>query len=375
MNITVPKKLLSDQLSLLERIVPSRSANPLYTYLGLYAEEGALILFGTNGEVDLEVRLPAEAQSLPRVLVPAQPFFQLVRSLPGDLVALGLASEPGQGGQLVLSSGRFRTRLSLAPAEGYPELLVPEGEDKGAFPLRTRMPSGELVKALTHVRYAASNEEYRAIFRGVQLEFSPQGFRAVASDGYRLALYDLPLPQGFQAKAVVPARSVDEMVRVLKGADGAEADLALGEGVLALALEGGSGVRMALRLMEGEFPDYQRVIPQEFALRVQVEGEALREAVRRVSVLSDRQNHRVELLLEEGRILLSAEGDYGKGQEEVPAQVEGPGMAVAYNARYLLEALAPVGDRAHLGISGPTSPSLIWGDGEGYRAVVVPLRV
>ena len=375
MNITVPKKLLSDQLSLLERIVPSRSANPLYTYLGLYAEEGALILFGTNGEVDLEVRLPAEAQSLPRVLVPAQPFFQLVRSLPGDLVALGLASEPGQGGQLELSSGRFRTRLSLAPAEGYPELLVPEGEDKGAFPLRTRMPSGGRVKALTHVRYAASNEEYRAIFRGVQLEFSPQGFRAVASDGYRLALYDLPLPQGFQAKAVVPARSVDEMVRVLKGADGAEADLALGEGVLALALEGGSGVRMALRLMEGEFPDYQRVIPQEFALRVQVEGEALREAVRRVSVLSDRQNHRVDLLLEEGRILLSAEGDYGKGQEEVPAQVEGPGMAVAYNARYLLEALAPVGDRAHLGISGPTSPSLIWGDGEGYRAVVVPLRV
>ena len=106
-----------------------------------------------------------------------------------------------------------------------------------------------------------------------------------------------------------------------------------------------------------------------------MEGEALREAVRRVSVLSVRQNHRVDLLLEEGRILLSAEGDYGKGQEEVPAQVEGPGMAVAYNARYLLEALAPVGDRAHLGISGPTSPSLIWGDGEGYRAVVVPLRV
>lgn len=165
----------------------------------------------------------------------------------------------------------------------------------------------------------------------------------MASDGYRLALYDLPLPQGFQAKAVVPARSVDEMVRVLKGADGAEADLALGEGVLALAPEGGSGVRMALRLMEGEFPDYQRVIPQEFALKVQVEGEALREAVRRVSVLSDRQNHRVDLLLEEGRILLSAEGDYGKGQEEVPAQVEGPGMAVAYNARYLLGGPRPRG--------------------------------
>ena len=113
MNITVPKKLLSDQLSLLERIVPSRSANPLYTYLGLYAEEGALILFGTNGEVDLEVRLPAEAQSLPRVLVPAQPFFQLVRSLPGDLVAHGLAAQPGRGRPLALAAGRGRSRPRL----------------------------------------------------------------------------------------------------------------------------------------------------------------------------------------------------------------------------------------------------------------------
>lgn len=110
----------------------------------------------------------------------------------------------GPGGQLELSSGRFRTRLSLAPAEGYPELLVPEGEDKGAFPLRTRMPSGELVKALTHVRYAASNEEYRAIFRGVQLEFSPRASGRWPPTGTASPSTTCPCPKGSRPRPWSP---------------------------------------------------------------------------------------------------------------------------------------------------------------------------
>ena len=134
MNITVPKKLLSDQLSLLERIVPSRSANPLYTYLGLYAEEGALILFGTNGEVDLEVRLPAEAQSLPRVLVPAQPFFQLVRSLPGDLVA--------RGGSWSSPPGASAPGSAWPLPRATPSFWCPRGRTRGPSPCGRGCPPG-----------------------------------------------------------------------------------------------------------------------------------------------------------------------------------------------------------------------------------------
>ncbi|AEV15052.1 MAG: DNA polymerase III subunit beta [Thermus sp.] len=374
MDVTLPKNLLAEQIALLERVIPSRSSNPMFTYLGLAPQAGGLTLFGSNGEVDLEVHLPAQVQGEGRYLVPAQPFFQLVRSLPGDTAILRL------GLDLELSSGSFRTRLSLAPSEGYPELIFPEpGVASPDYPLQTRLPAEGFLRALVHVRYAASNEEYRAIFRGVQLEFSPQGVRAVASDGYRLALYDLPLPQPFQRKAVVPARSVDEVIRVLKGMGEGEAVLALGAGTLGLTLgqEGGGRLRLAVRLMEGEFPDYERVIPKEFPLRAGLEVEPFREALRRVSVLSDRQNHRVDLLFGEGHVLLSAEGDYGKGQEELPVRLEGTPLAVAYNARYLLEALGPLSGQAALLLSGPTSPSLIrpLGEGEGYQAVVVPLRV
>jgi len=104
--------------------------------------------------------------------------------------------------------------------------------------------------------------------------------------------------------------------------------------------------------------------------------EPFREALKRVSVLADKQNHRVDLFLEEGRALLSAEGDYGKGQEEIFVYLEGAPMSLAYNARYLLEALAPLSGRAELGFSGPTSPTLVRPLEEGgYQAVVVPLRV
>lgn len=372
MKVALPKNLLAEQIALLERVIPSRSSNPLLTYAGLAVGPETLVLFGSNGEVDLEVRLPAQVQGEGAYLVPSQPFFQLVRSLPGEEALLSL------GRELELSSGRFTTRLSLAPTEGYPELLFPEpGGPSEAFPLQATLPTGDLLRLLTQVRYAASNEEYRAIFRGVQLEFSQGGLRAVASDGYRLALSELPKPQPFAKKAVVPARSADEVVRVLKALGEGEVALALGPGTLGLAMRGeGAEVRMAVRLMEGEFPDYEKVIPKDFPLRVRLQVDPFREALRRVSVLSDRQNHRVDLLFQEGRVLLSAEGDYGKGQEEVAVAMEGTPMGLAYNARYLLEALAPLEGEAFLEMSGPTSPTLVRPSGEeGYRAVVVPLRV
>ncbi|GGM92679.1 DNA polymerase III subunit beta [Thermus composti] len=372
MSVILNKGQLSEVLPLLERVVPSRSANPLYTHLGLSLSPKGLVLFGSNGEVDLEVRLEAEVQDEGRFLVPAQPFFQLVRSLPGEVVELSL------GRELELASGAFRTRLALAPEEGYPELLFPEpGSPSEAYPLLAPLGAEDLLKAFTHVRYAASNEEYRAIFRGVQLEFSEARLRAVASDGYRLALYDLERPQPFAKKAVVPARSVDEIVRVLKGLDPGDVELALGPATLGLVVPFAGGVlRMAVKLMEGEFPDYERVIPKEFPLRATLEVEPFREALKRVSVLADRQNHRVDLLFQEGKVLLSAEGDYGKGQEELPVALEGSPLAVAYNARYLLEALSPLSGQAVLYLSGAASPSLVRPlEGEGYQAVVVPLRV
>jgi DNA polymerase-3 subunit beta len=372
-EVRIPKRTLAEGLSILERIIPSRSSNPILTYLPIELSDTGLILRGTNGEVDIEVRLPAEIQGSGQVLVPAQTFSQIVRSAPGELVELLFGGSEGSrstgsnapGERLELHSGAFNTQLSTTSPDGYPMLAF-------AAPGSEKIAAARLAQAITRVRYAASSEEYRAIFRGVQLEMSYTGLRAVASDGFRLARYDLPM-QLQTRKLVIPARSADEIVRVFKDAQG-EVALAVGEGTLTLV---GEAVRMSVKLMEGEFPDYARVIPQSFVLEATLAAEALRESLKRVAVLSDRNNHRVNLLFNDGKLDIDAEGDYGRGREELNIDSSGePQLMVAYNAQYLIDALAPIEGAVRIKLSGPTSPSVVQAvEDAGYLAVVVPLRV
>ncbi len=361
MEVRIPKRTLAEGLSILERIIPSRSSNPILTYLPLELADQGLILRGTNGEVDIEIKLPAEIQGIGQVLIPASTFAQIVRSAPGEMVELIF----GNGERLELHSGAFNTQLSTTSPDGYPELafVAPGSEKIGA---------ARLAQAIARVRYAASSDEYRAIFRGVQLEMSPTSLRAVASDGYRLALYDLPM-QLQTRKLVIPARSADEIVRVFKDAQG-EVALAVGEGTLTLV---GEAIRMSVKLMEGEFPDYTRVIPQNFVLEATLPAEALRESLKRVAVLSDRNNHRVNLLFNDGKLDIDAEGDYGRGREELHIEASGePQLMVAYNAQYMIDALNPIEGAVRIKLSGPTSPSVVQAvEDTGYLAVVVPLRV
>ncbi len=365
MEVRIPKRTLAEGLSILERIIPSRSSNPILTYLPIELSEQGLVLRGTNGEVDIEVRLPAEIQGSGQVLVPAQTFAQIVRSAPGELVELIFGAGERTGERLELHSGAFNTQLSTTSPDGYPELAF-------ATPGSEKIAASRLAQAITRVRYAASTEEYRAIFRGVQLEMSPTSLRSVASDGFRLARYDLPM-QLQTRKLVIPAKSADEIVRVFKDAPG-EVAFAVGEGTLTLV---GEAVRMSVKLMEGEFPDYARVIPQSFVLEATLAAEALRESLKRVAVLSDRNNHRVNLLFNDGKLDIDAEGDYGRGREELAIDSSGESqLMVAYNAQYLIDALAPIEGAVRIKLSGPTSPSVVQAvEDTGYLAVVVPLRV
>lgn len=360
MEARIPKKTLADGLSILERIIPSRSSNPILTYLPIALEQGSLVLRGTNGEVDIEVRLSAETSGEGYCLIPAQPFFQIVRSTPGELIELIFAE------QMQLISGSYRTQLQTTNPDGYPELSFrqPAGE---------KLPAARLAQAMTRVRYAASTEEYRAIFRGVQLELSPGNLRAVASDGYRLARYDLSVSNQSTRKLVIPARSADEIIRIFKDVQG-DVSIEVGEGTLTLV---GDAVRMAVKLMEGEFPDYARVIPQSFVLEATLQAEALRESLKRVAVLSDRNNHRVDLIFSGDKLEINSEGDYGRGREEIEVEAKGePQLVVAYNAQYLIDALGPIEGGVKLSLSGPTSPSLVQAvEDSGYLSVVVPLRV
>lgn len=361
MQVRLPKRSFSEALAVLERVVPTRSSSPVLTNLWVEGQEDGLILRGSNGEIDLELAVPAEVDGQGARLVPGQLLGQVVRGLPGELVELAL-----QDGELTIESGSFKTRLATAASDEFPGFEF-------AVDSLVNIPARELSRAFSRVRYAASGEDYRAIFRGVQLELHPGRLRAVASDGFRLALYDVSLPIEEERKLVVPARSVDEIIRVLERSEG---DVSLGAqaGHLTLA---GDGFRLVAALMEGEFPDYERVIPQQIALEVRIPAALLRDSLKRVKVLADRSNHRLDLIFNGEALDVVAEGEMGRGSEALQAEVvAGEAMSLAYNAEYLLDALGPLASTARLRFSGAASPSIIQDeDDQGYLAVVVPLRV
>lgn len=360
MKVHVSKNQLADVLGHVERIVPARSSNPGLSLVRIAFSGDSLVLSGSNMDVDIETRVAADVVGDGEVAVPAQVFGQVVRALPGDEVDLGLDEK-----EMEINSGSYSTRLQLVDADQAPSLKFGDEYDG-------QLDAAEFAKALSDVRYAAATADYQAIFRGVKLELHERRTRAVASDGFRLAYFNLESSSGLDVELVLPARSVEELVRIL---DPGEVRLAVGEGQLMLATQRS---RLNLKLMDGSFPDYERVIPSSFPVSVTTEAKRLSDAVSRVALMADRTtNNRVDMFVKDGVMQITAEGAFGRSQEALTVSQEGaePEIAVAFNAKYLVDALSPLSGRICISLSSETAPSVVVDPAQpGYLAMVVPLR-
>jgi DNA polymerase-3 subunit beta len=367
--VRVEKALLRKALGALAKVVPSQHHNPLLTYVRLEAKGGTLSFSGSDGVLDLEVSLPVEAHEGRALLVPGEVLFGLAENSPEGSVELEVGED-----HLLWQVGGFKAEVRVASAEGYPELLFPDGGQE------VFLPRKEFAKAVARVRHAIGRGSVLDAFRGVLMEFGEAGVRLVASDGYRLALYDLAEPAPFEGKALVPGEGLLKTLQALEITDGEEVALRPLERVLGLEAEGEAlSVRAALRLMGGTFPSYGHVFPREFVGEFAVDTKAFREALRRLAVLAEDNNHRLDFVIgrgptEEGFLRIFAKGDGKEAEEEVPAEVRGE-LEFSANARYLLEAL-PEEEKTLIRLSGKTSPMLVSpAGGGGYQAVIVPLKV
>ena len=361
MKVHVPKKQLADSLGHVERVIPGRSSNPGLSLMRIALSEKAMTLSGSNMDIDMEAKVAADVEGEGEFALPAQVFAQVVRALPGELVELTFKES-----ELDISSGSYATKLQLTDASSAVILEFPESYEGS-------LQASELAAALSHVRYAAAVAEYQAIFRGVKLELNDKKTRTVATDGFRLAYYNFETPSGLEADIVLPARSVDELARLLGGG---EAHLTIGEGQLSISND---DVRVNVKLMEGSFPDYERIIPSDFPVSVSLGAQQFADTVSRVAVMADKTaNNRVDLFVKGGTLQITAEGSYGRSQEAIEVSQEGsdPEIVLAYNAKYLLDALAPVSGDLRLSFSGTTTPSVMLSlKDPNYLAMIVPLRL
>lgn len=362
MKVLVPKKSLAETVARVERIVPSRSSNPGLSLLRIDVAEDGLELSGSNMDVDIRARIAADAPGKGSYAVMGYVFSQVVRALPAEDVSLEFEDDEVQ-----IRSGTYSTRLQVMAPDSAP-LIAFTDEFAGTI-------DAELfARALTAVKYAAAVADFQAVFRGVKLEFSDARTRAVATDGFRLAYYDLPGGTGLATDVIVPARSVEELLRVL------------GDGPVQLALEPGQlSVRHAnyalnLKLMDATFPDYERVIPKNFPVSITLKAGQLAETVARVALMADKTaNNRVDLFTKGGELQITAEGSFGRSQESLTVMQAGtdPEIFLAYNSRYLIDALTPIAGDVRLAFSGANSaPSVVTAVSDpSYVAMVVPLRI
>ena len=381
MRVTVERAALLRSLGHVHRVVERRNTIPILANVLLRAEEG-LQLKATDLDIEVVESIPADVAQGGATTVPAHMLYDIVRKLPeGAQVSF---ETQGEGGQMLIRSGRSRFTLQALPEADFPDLAA------GDLPHCFSLPAANLKSLIDKTQFAISTEETRYYLNGIYLHTldDPAGMllRAVATDGHRLARVEMAAPEGSGGMpgVIVPRKAVAEIQKLVEGGED-DVVVELSPAKVRLTFGGAVGdglgtgrVVLTSKLIDGTFPDYQRVIPNGNDKRLTVERGDFARAVDRVSTISSERGRAVKLAIADGRLTLSVNNpDSGSATEELEVDYEAPALDIGFNARYLLDIAGQLdGDTALFRLADPGSPTLIQ-DREGAPAlyVLMPMRV
>ena len=360
---------LARGLSVVSRAVSSRSTLPVLANVLLKTEDAGLKLTATNLEIGITYWVPGKIDEDGATTVPAKLLTDLVNSLPpGDKVELDVAA----GDTLHLKAGRFQTHIKGIDADEFPAI-----QTAGDRPT-TRIAQNVLRRALAETAFAAASDEARPILTGVLARFEGDVLTLAAADNYRIAVKSIPILDAVpETSVVIPARALNELARILADVDDpVEVMLAPARNQVLFHLD---GIDLVSRLIDGQFPNYQQVMPQSHATRAVLDREELLRAVRPAALIAHESANIVKLQIGgdgEAGIVVSANAEVGDHVGAVEAAVEGDGTTIAFNARYLADVLTNVdAEQFALELNGPLSPGVFKPIGDDqYVHVVMPVR-
>ena len=401
MKLRIERDALAEAVGWAARALPARPVVPILAGMLLDASDERVTLSCFDYEVSARVRASAEIAEPGAVLVPGRLLADIARSLPDKPVEL---ADDASTGSLGLTCGSAEFTLLTFPAGEYPEL-------PGQPPAAGVLDGGELAAAVAQVAPAAGRDDTLPMLTGVFAEIDGEKITLAATDRYRLAVRELgwrPARADLRASVLVPARTLAEAAKTMTagteialalagvqgtggsepggedtGSDahreGAGDDLARGPGGGMIGFEGG-GRRLTTRLLGTEFVPYRSRFPTEFGGRARVQPGSFAEAVRRVSLVADRQT-RLLLTFRRGRVVIEAgSGDGARAVEEAEARFDGAdGFSIGFNPQYLLDGIAAAGagsaaaEAVTLAFTTPEKPAVISG-GPGFRYLIAPMR-
>ena len=363
LRITVSKDELAAKLAVVARGVSSRTTVLVLGGIQLRAEGSQLHLAATDMEVSLRASVDAQVGAEGTVVVPGRLLLDIARSLSDGEVSL--EHHPDEA-VVVVAAGGATYRLHTYSSEDFPRL--PE-VDTGALHTIDR---DALVETVARVGRSASRDESRPVLTGILVRFEPGKIVMAATDSYRLAVKETPVTGTLpELEAIIPARALQELARIATGAD--EVQLGMQENHVVF---GADGTWLTTRRIDGQFPNYRQLLPEQFEYELPLPREEVLEVVRRVSLMAQR-NSPLRLRFAEGELTVSAiTQDVGEARESLPAPFTGDAMEIGFNAEFLRDGLESVdSETIKFKLISPLRPAVLEGDADDYVYLIMPIRL
>lgn len=366
MKFSINREELLRPLQQVAGVVERRQTLPVLSNLLLQVKEGEVSMTGTDLEVEMIGRLKADVSEPGEVTVPARKLVDICREIPEKAdIEFSL-----QEGRVEIRSGRFRSTLSTLPAVDFPSV------DQSAPELTVDLDSKALKKLLDKTAFAMAQQDVRYFLNGMLIEMGNGHIRSVATDGHRLALSDLDETElsGAVKQVIIPRKGVIEIQRLLQELEG-QVSLAVGSSHLCAV---SNQFTLTTKLVDGKFPDYERVIPRNGDKVVMSDKVELRQALSRTAILSNEKFRGIRVALSEGQIQLSANNpEQEQAEETVSVEYAGDGMEVGFNVSYLQDVLNVIeNDKVRLTLHDSNSSALIEDpELEDATYVVMPMKL
>ena len=369
MELVVRKNDLLRELQLFQGIVERKNTIPILANVLLDAKDGEVKFLATDLEVALRSRCDATVTKAGALTLPAKKLYEIVKSLPDTDIRI---AEDKNG--VKVAADRFDSRMQTLPKEDFPTL--PDG---GVNPTAS-LSGASLKEMVAKTQFAITGEDTRYFLNGGQFVLKGDSMILVATDGHRLALVSVKREGGDpgvpEVKAILPKKTLGELGRLLMEGDSVVV-YERGENHLFFDV---AGRKLISRMIDGQFPAYERVVPKGNDKHIEFERERLTNAVKRVQILSNERSRAVKFIIEKGKVeVMSSSPELGEAHETLPVDYSGASMQICFNAQYVLDFLAVVAtDVVALELKDEVSQAVmtpVGAEGYDYTYVIMPMRV
>jgi len=365
MKLSAPREALLEPLQAVIGVVERRQTMPVLANVLLVAKDNALAVTATDLEVELVATGDVSVEKAGEITVPGRKLLDICRALPES----SQISFAVSGDKATVRSGRSRFTLSTLPAAEFPTVDDIRSQQNLA------LPQAQLRRLLEKTHFSMANQDVRYYLNGMLLEIAGPVIRAVATDGHRLALCELAIEgaDSTPQQVILPRKGVLELQRLV--GDNGECGLSIGSNHLRVQLD---GIRFTSKLIDGRFPDYERVIPKPTDTPLLADRLLLAEGLSRIRILANEKYKGVRLELKPGSVIVQAHNpEQEEAEEEIEVQYDGEALEIGFNVEYLIAALRALdSENVRVELRDASSSCLIQ-DPElrDCRYVVMPMRL